>query len=131
MPVSALLLHIPPGECPHLDWLLPHPGAADADPLLTLRITRLPDDLPVGQSLDASRLPDHRAHYLEYEGELSGGRGVVRRLRRGPAETSHIEVARLRVRVAWSSEPACYEAWQSPDNPRLWRVTRTNDAHPT
>jgi hypothetical protein len=32
---------------------------------------------------DAVRLPPHRRRYLDFEGALSGGRGVVRRLDRG------------------------------------------------
>jgi hypothetical protein len=42
-------------------------------------------DAPVvpGVDLPARSLPDHRLAYLEYEGEVSGGRGTVRRCDRG------------------------------------------------
>ena len=34
----------------------------------------------------AKRLPDHRKRYLDYEGEVSGGRGCVRRIDAGIVE---------------------------------------------
>lgn len=37
-----------------------------------------------GVDLPARALADHRRLYLDYEGEVSGGRGAVRRLDRGP-----------------------------------------------
>ena len=45
-------------------------------------------DAPVvpGRDLPARRLADHRAAYLDYEGEISGGRGTVRRVDRGVYE---------------------------------------------
>ncbi|MBL0926071.1 MAG: hypothetical protein IBJ11_00250 [Phycisphaerales bacterium] len=35
---------------------------------------------PFVREFEAERMPDHRAAYLEYEGEISGGRGTVRRV---------------------------------------------------
>src|SRR5262245_31688638 len=42
-------------------------------------------DAPIVPDVDlpARQLPDHRIAYLAYEGEVSGGRGTVRRLDRG------------------------------------------------
>ena len=34
-------------------------------------------------SVPAKRLPDHRLAYLDYEGEISGGRGTVKRVDTG------------------------------------------------
>jgi len=34
----------------------------------------------------AIRLPDHRKHYLDYEGEVSGNRGTVSRIESGTYE---------------------------------------------
>jgi hypothetical protein len=39
-----------------------------------------------GVDLPARELPAHRAIYLDYEGEVSGGRGSVRRRDRGTCE---------------------------------------------
>ena len=42
-------------------------------------------DAPIvaGADLPARGLPDHRRAYLDYEGDVSGGRGTVRRIDRG------------------------------------------------
>ena len=49
--------------------------------LAAWRLARSP--LDVRQAIPAERIQDHRREYLEYEGEISGGRGRVRRLDRG------------------------------------------------
>ncbi len=41
--------------------------------------------------IPAERIGDHRRLYLDYEGEVSGGRGRVRRLDRGPARIQRFE----------------------------------------
>lgn len=41
---------------------------------------------PLAGSIVVQRLPDHRAAYLEYEGEISGGRGRVRRVEQGTCQ---------------------------------------------
>jgi hypothetical protein len=60
--------------------------------LLTWRLTELPKSWPQGNqthdansptSVAATRLPDHRLDYLEYEGSVSGARGKVTRVVRG------------------------------------------------
>ncbi len=50
---------------------------------------------PIG----AERLPDHRRLYLDYEGEIAGGRGRVRRLDRGPARIERFEDEELVVQL--------------------------------
>ncbi|MBC7350990.1 MAG: hypothetical protein H5U08_01420 [Thermogutta sp.] len=46
----------------------------------TLLATWALAEIPVtGKIIPAQQLPDHRRIYLEYEGEISGGRGTVRR----------------------------------------------------
>jgi hypothetical protein len=47
--------------------------------------------------IPAERIQDHRRAYLEYEGEVSGGRGSVRRLDRGPATVEALEGVTLAV----------------------------------
>jgi hypothetical protein len=43
---------------------------------------------PSGSSFvcPATRLPDHRKHYLDYEGEVTGNRGTVSRIDTGTYE---------------------------------------------
>jgi hypothetical protein len=43
----------------------------------TLRTWRLADPPCAGATVAATQLEDHRRRYLEYEGEISGGRGHV------------------------------------------------------
>ncbi len=73
MPRFVLLEHLWDGI--HWDFML-----EDDDALRTWAI-----DAPVvvGQDLPARALPDHRRIYLEYEGDISGDRGSVRRIDEG------------------------------------------------
>lgn len=70
----------PEGRSLHWDLLLEAPGC---ERLPTWRLARSP--LDAGDEIPVERLPDHRPVYLDYEGELSGDRGRVRRLERGAA----------------------------------------------
>ncbi len=74
----------------HWDLLVDAPGS---EPLPTWRLAQNPlnltDDVP------AERIPDHRRRYLSFEGALSGGRGSVRQIDRGPAEIERLDGARL------------------------------------
>lgn len=77
MPRFVLLAHQTPPGYPrpsHYDLML-EMGEA----LWTWAVAEWPP--PEGRS--AVRLPDHRTHYLDYEGPLSEGRGWVRRIDRG------------------------------------------------
>ena len=57
-------------------------------------------DAPVvaGVDLPARALPDHRCAYLEYEGEVSGDRGTVRRIDEGTYTAEVWEEGWVRVR---------------------------------
>jgi hypothetical protein len=48
-----------------------------------LRTWAIDEAIVAGRDLPARALADHRLHYLEYQGEISGGRGSVRRLDSG------------------------------------------------
>ena len=84
------------GTFPHWDLMLEpddllHNCEAEVDAerddkkLFTLQLTKLPIPLADGaqQVLQAKRIADHRALYLDYEGEISGNRGFVKRLAEG------------------------------------------------
>lgn len=61
----------------HWDLMLEHEGA-----LLTWQLLSEPrscDSLPIA----AQRIGNHRLAYLDYEGPISGNRGVVRRIEAG------------------------------------------------
>jgi hypothetical protein len=87
----ALLRHdVKPGET---HWDLVVEGAPEGK----LFTWRLAGELPAaGASVAAERSFDHRAVYLEYEGEISGGRGSVRRLASGTLEDASGEPASAR-----------------------------------
>lgn len=48
-----------------------------------LRTWALAEEPAVGSACTAEQLPDHRLAYLDYEGEVSGGRGFVARYDQG------------------------------------------------
>jgi hypothetical protein len=73
MPRFVLLAHDHPH--PHIDLML------EVDAVLwTWQLPAFPGDGVCGE---ARRIFDHRPVYLDYEGPVSGGRGLVRRLDRG------------------------------------------------
>jgi hypothetical protein len=78
----------------HYDWMILRTDRGmDIDrPLLTFRIEVLPTQV---DSFEAERIADHRRVYLDYEGEISGGRGSVRRLVGGSAAIVALESARI------------------------------------
>jgi hypothetical protein len=70
MPRFVILEH----DHPELHWdFMLEAGAV----LRTWRLAR-PPEAP-GAVIDAVALPDHRLHYLDYEGPVSRGRGLVQR----------------------------------------------------
>ena len=96
----ALLAHshpVPGYPAPHFDLLLEDPALPGADSpgggrCRTWRLRADPRfDAPTG----AQPLPPHRAHYLEYEGPVTGGRGTVRRLDGGELAWGYGGVATL------------------------------------
>jgi hypothetical protein len=97
---------------PHFDLLIEAEGL--------LRAWRLPAPPERGRTLLAQANADHRLHYLEYEGPISGDRGSVSAWDRGtytgtmagPAWCLHLEGSRLRGRLRLSAESA-----------HTWRVT--------
>jgi len=67
----------------HYDWMI-QPDGGPETPLISFRVTARPDE-PGIQSFQAERTGNHRAAYLEFEGELTGNRGRVRRVVHGNA----------------------------------------------
>lgn len=84
LPTVELRHDLPDGTW-HIDWMLATDQAPES-PLLTFRLVRSVHSLEPGESLAATRLTDHRHAYLEYEGEVSGGRGRVKRVSSGFVE---------------------------------------------
>ncbi|MBL9031995.1 MAG: hypothetical protein JNM80_09850 [Phycisphaerae bacterium] len=73
---AVLLKHTIPDGSWHYDWLVERaPGAA----LMAFRVRDWIDGA-LGPGFEAEAMPDHRRDYLDYEGEVSGGRGRVERV---------------------------------------------------
>ncbi len=54
-------------------------------------------------AISAERLADHRVHYLNYEGEISGGRGIVSRLLSGSFTILSHTADRLELVLRWNA----------------------------
>lgn len=89
MPRFALLEHSRDGI--HWDLMLEREGA--------LRTWAIDAPIAAGAEQPARALPDHRLLYLEYEGEVSGGRGSVRRIDSGSYHALEWGEAAVRVRL--------------------------------
>jgi len=116
MPRFVLLRHTLPPESSrssHWDFMIERDGM--------LRTWALAQD-PLSESMiAATRLPDHRIDYLEFEGEISGGRGRVQRCDGGAytliEQTSKLLVldlfgGRLRGRVTLQCDDASDQRWR-------------------
>ena len=94
MPRFVLLKHTLPADSPratHWDFMLERDGL--------LRTWALEAEPASGREISAEQLPDHRLAYLDYEGEVSGGRGTVMRLDRGSYSATHEDQRLLRVEL--------------------------------
>lgn len=80
----VLLRHTLPDGSWHYDWMIERSVGADPEEraLLTFRVAEHPGRAAAG-TFAAARLADHRRVYLAHEGEVSGGRGEVRRVSAG------------------------------------------------
>jgi DNA polymerase Ligase (LigD) len=64
----------------------------------TLRTWAIDSPVMPDRELPARSLPDHRSIYLEYEGEISGNRGTVRRIDEGIYQPRVWSASLVRVR---------------------------------
>lgn len=74
MPRFVILCHDPGDNSTH-----PHHWDFMLEQGNVLRTWALAAEPGVADSIPARQLPDHRLAYLDYEGEISGGRGSVTR----------------------------------------------------
>jgi len=122
---TVLLLHALRDGSDHIDWMAAR-DAKNQRPLLSFRLPDRLDLLKADQSMTAAKIQDHRPAYLDYEGEVSGDRGAVRRVGRGsigrwwePGDaTIHLE-------VQWESGGdggTMQHLALRPENPSLWLV---------
>ena len=100
---TVQLLHELPDGAAHVDWLLGQDPDGE-QPLITFRLPRRVDELRAGETMEAQRIADHRPAYLTYEGAVSGGRGTVRRLRRGRIRRFDPHQPLWRLTVIWDGD---------------------------
>jgi hypothetical protein len=107
MPRFVILEH----DHPVLHWdLMLEAGEA----LRTWRLGRAPST--PGDVMDAQALPDHRLFYLDYEGPVSGDRGVVKRWDAGQYEMlSSSEAGEICVRLHGSRIQGIARIARAPD----------------
>lgn len=79
----VLLRHELPDGTWHYDWMIEQEGS---ERLVCFRVMVRVDELTPGARFEGERLADHRRAYLDFEGEISGGRGRVTRVAVGECE---------------------------------------------
>ncbi len=92
----------------HFDWLIELPGRDDDHRLLSFRCSSRPDQWGGEGAFHAEHMPDHRAKYLTFEGDIGDGRGSVARVASG--RCVHRERSdrgdSIRIVLLWESDPA-------------------------
>jgi hypothetical protein len=106
----------PPPGAVHWDLMLELECGA---PLATWRLARNP--LSTSGPIAAERIGDHRRAYLDYEGELSGGRGRVRRIDRGELVVRGAGPVEIHVELAGA---ALHGRFALRKHPTGWRFER-------
>ena len=109
MPQFVILTHDHPFR--HWDFMLERHDA--------LRTWRLLTEPHVGTPISAETLPDHRKHYLDYEGPVSNNRGEVWRWDWG--EYTYIEESNALVRIHLNGQKLCGDAvLERDDSGQVW-----------
>lgn len=131
----VLLLHEMPDGSSHFDWMVER-AAAEGVPapddrvLVTYRVNERIDDAACRGFL-AERLADHRARYLDYEGEVLGregeaGRGRVRRVALGTAVWIEDSKQRVTIEGAFAGAPAAANfRWVGTAEGERWTFVRS------
>ena len=80
------------------------------------------DQRPIaGVTTNAQALPDHRVHYLDFEGEVSGNRGRVSRVAAGQATWLTDTADRIVLQLAGPSLDGAAELVRLPGSPTQWQ----------
>jgi len=103
---TVLLEHRLAAGASHYDWMLELEEGDDPDErsLVTFHVDSRIDSGDSGQ-FNATRIGDHRRLYLQYEGEIAGGRGEVRTLASGKLLEMSLKDVELVAVIDWGSGP--------------------------
>jgi hypothetical protein len=104
------------GDDVHWDFMIEH------DPDGRLPTWRLEHN-PVGRAdpIRATRIGEHRRVYLDYEGPISGDRGDVHRIDRGPAQILEMDDRQLLIELAGERLRGLFELLLSEGDNGLFR----------
>jgi hypothetical protein len=121
MPHYVILKH-DTSACEHFDLMLEADGV-----LKTWSLPKAPES---GLEMEVKALGDHRLAYLEYEGSVSGGRGVVARWEQGTYETERQGEAELRIRLNGEKLSGRALLEKISDAEKLWRFCFYEEKQP-
>jgi hypothetical protein len=93
------------------------------DMLATWQVLGNPAEMQPGDELEATRLPDHRLAYLEYEGSVSRNRGRVERIERGTFQPLGDNPPARQFRIEGQQMTGAFELRAPLDGDR-WRLLR-------
>jgi len=121
MAQTVVLLHTLPDGSSHFDWLIDQPDLDVEHRLLSFRCPVRPDE--AASPFGAEIMPPHRAFYLDYEGPLSGKRGLVRRIASGRTSGLREHDGCFDLTVLWSNGSISYRVAPFPDTvARVWII---------
>jgi hypothetical protein len=116
-----------PRQPDHFDWFIQRPGEEDALPddrrLVSFRTLARPDD-PLARVFAIQPMTDHRAAYLDFEGEIAGGRGRVKRVATGWVSRLESAPDHLFIAGEWEGAGAASGLWRVARTGPVWIATR-------
>jgi len=126
---AVILLHTRPSGDAHFDWLIDQPDVPSEHRLISLRCDIRPD-LADLEPFKATRLQDHRALYLDYEGDLTKNRGSVSRLAVGEVIECSQTQSSLILSINWEIHALTYHAQRDLNHPDQWNFSTTIRQNP-
>jgi hypothetical protein len=106
----------------HFDFMLETAG----DVLKTWALPRSPE---IGVQMDCEALADHRIEYLDYEGPISGGRGVVGRWDRGAYTLERHDETQWIVQLDGEIIAGQATLCRNPNDSNRWRFSLAETEH--
>ena len=120
MQQSVVLRHDVHDGAFHFDWMIDQPEVLGEYRLRCWRCDVRPD-LSEITNFVCLELPSHRAAYLTYEGEISGDRGLVRRLASGTVTEFEIDENKVGIVIVWGDRRMAYHGQRDKEQADRWR----------
>jgi hypothetical protein len=127
---TVILRHELPDQSVHFDWMIDQPSLTCEHRLFTWSCQIRPDCLHtdhdgISKGFFALQLPDHRAHYLTYEGLISKNRGSVTRVATGLVKKFTVAEESIILSVQWDKSTLTYSAHLNDPESRSWRISQS------